>query len=84
MYPLKTYRPFYYNSYGDSLLKLGRVTESREVFYQEAASLKYRKYPFGGNAGWNLSESLYLDVQLINGKYRKMYVCIISFWNRWR
>lgn len=40
LYPLKTYRPFYYNSYGDSLLKLGRVTESREVFYQEAVQFK--------------------------------------------
>ena len=70
LYPLKTYRPFYYNSYGDSLLKLGRVTESREVFYQEAVQFKNTgNIPSAEMLDGTFQNLLYLDIQLINGKY---------------
>ena len=70
LYPLKTYRPFYYNSYGDSLLKLGRAKESREVFYQEAAQFKSTGNILSAEMlDGTFQNLLYLDVQLINGKY---------------
>ena len=70
LYPLKTYRPFYYNSYGDSLLKLGKAKESREVFYQEALRFKNTgNIPSAEMLDGTFQNLLYLDVQLINGKY---------------
>lgn len=70
LYPLKVYRPFFYTSYGDSLLQLGRLKQSRSAFYKEAAFFKQTGIIVSpvmlDGAFENL---LYLDITLGNGKY---------------
>lgn len=70
LYPLKIYRPFYYTTYGDCLQQIGRLKQSRDAFYEEAARFE--------KTGAIISESmldgafenlLYLDITLGNGKY---------------
>lgn len=70
LYPLDEYRPFYYTSYGDSLQQLGKLKQSRDIFYEEAAYFKKTGIISSAimldGAFQNL---LYLDVILGNSKY---------------
>lgn len=70
MYPVSEYYAFYYTSYGDSLQKIGRRKQARDVFYQEVLYYKTEGIIVSpimlDGAFQNL---LYLDVALGNGKY---------------
>jgi len=70
LYPLDTYRPFYYTSYGDCLRQTGRLKQSRDVFYKDVEYFKETGIIFSSEmldgAFQNL---LYLDIVLGNGKY---------------
>ena len=72
LYPLKTYRPFYYSSYADSLQQLGMPKQSREAFYQEIAFFENTGIiPSPLMLDGAFQNLLYLDVTLGNGKYPK-------------
>ena len=70
LHPLNMHHPFYYTSYGDSLFRMGKLKESRDIFREEVA--------FFENTGIIASAEmldgafqnlLYLDITLGNGKY---------------
>lgn len=72
VYSPEEYRPFYFTSYGDSLQAVGKIQESRDIFYQEVEHYKktgkiLSKEMLDG-AFQNL---LYLDVKLGNRKYQE-------------
>lgn len=70
LYPLSVYRPFYYISYGDSLLQIGKKKQGRDVFRREVDFFEETGKIV---ADWMLDGAfenlLYLDVILGNGKY---------------
>lgn len=72
LYPLKEYHPFYYTSYGDSLLQTGSLKRSREVFYEEVAYFgKTHTIVSPAALDGAFQNLLYLDVTLGNGQYEE-------------
>lgn len=70
LYPLKVYHPFYYTSYGDSLMQLGRLKQSRDVFRKEIEYYEETKHiPSARMLDGAFQNLIYLDVTLGNGKY---------------
>lgn len=70
LYPLKLYRPFYYTSYGDSLMQLGKLKQSCDVFRKEIEYYKETKYiPSALMLDGAFQNLIYLDITLGNGKY---------------
>lgn len=70
IYPLSSYQPFFYNSYGDCLNAVGKRKQSREIFYKEI-----KRYEKTGDIlsaemlDGTYENVLYLDIVLGNGKY---------------
>lgn len=70
LYPLKVYHPFYYTSYGDSLMQLGRLKQSRDVFHKEIEHYEETKnIPSAVMLDGAFQNLIYLDITLGNGKY---------------
>lgn len=70
LYSLKLYRPFYYTSYGDSLMQLGKLKQSRDVFRKEIEYYEETKQIHSALALDGAFQNLiYLDITLGNGKY---------------
>lgn len=70
LYPLKLYHPFYYTCYGDSLMQLGRLKQSRDVFRKEIEYYEETKHiPSAIMLDGAFQNLIYLDITLGNGKY---------------
>lgn len=80
LYPLSEYQPFYYTSYGDCLQQLGKLKQSREAFYREAAHFEETgMIPSAVMLDGAFQNLLYLDIMLGNGKYQEDVKCYYDF-----
>ncbi|MBO5372308.1 MAG: SEC-C domain-containing protein [Lachnospiraceae bacterium] len=72
IYPPSGYYPFFYNSYGDCLQEVGKLKQSREIFYKEIEL--YEKTGVIASAEMldgTYENLLYLDIALRNNCYQQ-------------
>jgi len=70
VYPLQTYHPFYFTSYGDALQQIGKKKQSREIFYEEVAAYEATGFiPSPQMLDGAYQNLLYLDIALGNQQY---------------
>lgn len=80
LYPLKTYRPFYFSNYGDSLQQIGEIRQSRDAFYMEAACFaETGEVVLPEMLDGAFENLLYLDIALGNQKYPEDVKLYYSF-----